>query len=357
MIGRIRTLSQINPAYAALEKEIENVLSSSTRTDLESKFVQKLTDKREIEGALTRILGTGADEDVTMALNAIWPADLVLPTIYDDAVSYSITAKLIEQVRSAATMLGFEQSGYGGFCCAPTGYVGAMAIPVAIDEYQESKIFVVFESGLLTFIDGIIRLTVAATPNDLLAGEVPEDWNKAWDRHKADTKNLDQLRQTGTDLRAWMNFIKKHDRKELAYVGLQEMRPTEVHIVASMVESAQLFVTAHEYVHAIKGHDDPMLADDYVEKEADKIGSDLVVAALSQRSDVNMYFSLAGIALAIEAICINYTPEHAHLPPAERAELMLNAVPFTDSAHLIIAKKIMNIYKNILHDLLSLTTL
>jgi hypothetical protein len=105
-------------------------------------------------------------------------------------------------------------------------------IAVVIDENNESKVFVVFESGLLTFIDGIVRLTVAATPADLLAGDAPDAWNKAWDRHKADTKNLDGLREIGTDLRTWVAFLKRHnDRKGLAYLGLQGMMPMEARIV------------------------------------------------------------------------------------------------------------------------------
>lgn len=354
MTIKIKTLSQVDPAYAALEKAIEKELSESDGTKHESKFAQRLMDKGQIENALTGISGSAADQSFTEIMGAMFPADLVLPTIYDDPVSYSITARLIDQIRDAATMLGFEQSGYGGFCCAPTGNVGASAIPVVIDENDNSKVFVVFESGLLTFIDGIIRLTVAAIPNDLFASEAPVDWNKAWDRHKADIKNLDGLRVIGADLRAWTRFIRSYDREGLAYVGVQEMPPMKAHLVASMVESAQLFVTAHEYIHAIKRHDDPTLADDYVETEADTIGADLVIAALSRRSDVNMCFSLAGIALAIEAICIHHTPGQAHLPPVQRSDLVLHAIPFTDSSHSVLAKEMMVLHRRIFHDLLNL---
>jgi hypothetical protein len=362
MANETKTLSQIDPAYAALERAVTKELEEratkeeqkqSKRIVLERKFAARLADRGNIKDALTTILPGATDEDVAKIMDALCPADLVLPTRYDDPVSYTITAGLIDQVRNAATMLGFDQANYGGFCCAPTGSANAMMIPVAIDANNEWKAFVVFESGLLTFIDGIIRLTVAATPHDLLDGETPNDWNTAWDRHKADPKNQGGLRQASADLRAWAGFLKQHgDRKGLAYTGLQEMRPTEARVVAWMVESAELFVTAHEYVHAIAGHDNPALADAFVEKEADRLGAQITVTALSTRPDVNMYLALAGIALAIEAICIDHTADDAHLPPAQRTALVIQAVPFEDPSHAVLATAMMGLYKRIFHDLL-----
>jgi hypothetical protein len=114
MTGKIKTLSQTDPAFSAVEGTIAEELASSAQAGLEREFAQRLVGKSLIANALASIFDVPTDEGLTEVMDALYPADLVLPTIYDDPISYSITAGLVDQIRSAATMLGFNQSGYCG---------------------------------------------------------------------------------------------------------------------------------------------------------------------------------------------------------------------------------------------------
>lgn len=353
MTYKIKTLSKTSAEYAALELAIEDHLAESPDgIAQEAEFLKKFQDREQIAAALKDIGARISIIDINSMLDLLSPQELVLPTIYDEPVSFTLMKPLVQRVQKAAEKLGFDQSNYGGFCFAPTGKVNAVAIPVEIDE-SRWKVFVVFESGLLTFIDAVIRLTISATPSDLFAGETPNNWNDAWNRHKSDPRNHDGLHQVGCDLKAWMEFSLQYGRHDvLAHVGSENLPPMRVKVGSLMVEGAELFIVSHEFVHAISGHDDPQLLEFDVEKEADQKGAKITQKVLEGRSDGEILFALAGIGLAIEAIGFHHSAKNPYLNPCARAELVLDSIVFQDSADRNKVHSVVALYRAVFHDLL-----
>ena len=170
------------------------------------------------------------------------------------------------------------------------------AIPEA--ERKAIRVFVVFESGLFTFVHGLLSTLVAAAPRHVW--QAPSSWLAAWDEyqvcHDAETS------EAAGDLSAWIGFFARYNaRNGLTYVSLASLSSDQQRLLHDMVRGCELFLTAHEYVHAIAGHHDPRLDAREVEAEADRSGA-RIAAEVFRENGVNPTYALCGIALVLLAI-------------------------------------------------------
>lgn len=346
-----KTHSKQDPEYAALEEYIESKLLRQVEghATKELYLAEKVADKENLETLVSSVVGSHDKDVLEYVMNALG-SDECLPTSFDDPLSYAIASGLMKSVQSAAGRFGLPTSGYGGFCCAPTGRVNAQAVPIQVQP-APSKIFIVFESGLFTFVHGIISNIVEAIPLNLLEGATLSDWKLVWNDFRHDEKNAAKLEADAQAIKAWKSFFRRYDRSELSYVGHVAMGPKAFELVAGMTKGCEVFIAAHEYVHAIAGHKDPTLDPVAVEREADQVGSEITARVLAKEGVPPIYAS-AGIALFLLAIDFHDLIDDAHLPAQQRISLILTGMFKGDPELGSIAKDIVELFTLIFEDLI-----
>lgn len=302
----MQTLSDTDPWYAALEARIQQMPGMKSRAaQRESVLLQKFLSSEEMESMFAVIPGNQVPVDALID-------GTVLPTRFDDFVSFGIMDQLMRSVMAAANSLGLDDSVFGGFCFAPTGAVGAQSIPIALDGHP-SRVFVVFESGLFTFVDGIIRTLLSAVPKDFLEGDGLGEWMLAWNRGG---ENSDR-QQDSKDLCRWLIYYKdpaSHDG--LTYVPMSEFGPNGMRLVHDMVFGAELFIAAHEFAHVVKSHHRATEQSDHeIELVADILGTKILLVALSG-TRVNRRFALVGVRIFLR--CLRESGGYDHLHPDEQ---------------------------------------
>jgi len=306
----METLSDTDPWYAALEAKIQQMPGMKSRVaQRESVLLQKFLSANEVESMLAVIPGSQIPVEALVD-------GTMLPTRFDDFVSFRIMDQLMRSVRTAAHSLGLDDSAFGGFCFAPTGAVGAQSIPVALAG-QPSRVFVVFESGLFAFVDGVIRTLVAAVPKDFLEGDGPAAWMLAWNRAE---EGSDRERD-GKDLFRWLSYYKdpaSHDG--LTYVPMSEFGPNGIRLIHDMVFGAELFIAAHEFAHVVKSHHRATEQSDHeIELIADILGTNILLAALGG-TRVNRRFALVGVRIFLR--CLRESGGYDHLHPDEQLRFL-----------------------------------
>lgn len=288
------TRSASDPLYHELERYVTEYLIRGA-PDRELTLVRRADSADTLDAIV--VAGTHEHQELTASIRRLF-SSFVLPTVYDDVISFSVADALLKDVRKASTKVvpTLSHEMFGGFCCAPTSSVNAQAVPIATAE--GIRVFVVFESGLFTFVHGLLSTPVAAAPPQVW--QAPRDWLAGWEdyqvRHSAD------ITEAAGDLAAWIGFFARHnERKGLTFVSLASLGRGQQRLLHDMVRGCELFLTAHEYVHAIAGHHDPQRDAREVEAEADRSGA-RIAAETFRENGVNPTHALCGIALVLSAI-------------------------------------------------------
>lgn|GEM_PF-3031732 len=313
------TLSETDPWYAALENKLQRLPGmGSSHAFKESNALRKLLEPDAINTVLQTIQ-PGFRMPDTM-VNGV-----TLPTVLDDFVSYSIMSRLMTLVRSTGQELDLDDSVFGGFCFAPTGAVMACALPVSLTG-QASRVFVVFESGLFPFVDGVLRTLIAALPHDFLAGATHAEFMAAWRR----TLGCENRSQCGQALLRWIEYLQApHSHEGLTYVPTAEFGPNGARLAHDMVLGAELFIAAHEYAHAVKSHHKESGQSDHeIELVADLLGARIAVRAL-ERTGANYRFALVGIRIFLR--CIGMLSGSAHSHPDDDLRFRAVSVAFSEA--------------------------
>lgn len=343
--------SKQDAEYAALEEYIDSkfLRKVNGQATTELYLAEKTLNKEQLEDLVSGAVGSHNKSTIEYLMNALG-SDECLPTSFDDPLSYSIASDLMKSVQSAADLFGLPTAGYGGFCCAPTGRVNAQAVPIRVHP-APSKVFIVFESGLFTFVHGIISNIVETIPRNLLEGSTLSDWKLVWNDFIHDEKNATKLEADAAAIKAWKSFFRRYDRSELSYIGHDAMGPTAVRLVAGMTKGCEVFIAAHEFVHAISGHQDPTLDAAAVEREADQLGSEITAKVLAKEGIPPIY-ACVGIAIFLLAIEFHDLIDHAHLPAQQRISLILNGMFKGDPQLESIARDVVELFTLIFKDLI-----
>lgn len=324
----IKLMSEYNDDYKKLERYIEEYIirnSLGTQVYKEDQLAQSLNSDEGFSYVRNKMDNLPSDciEELSNNIQGI----VTLPTIYDDRVSYSIASRLMSKVELVAKIFPFDHQNYGGFCCAPTGRVSALAAPVKCLD-GKSKVFTIFESGIFQFIHGVISLFVSSYPNTLLQGSSEKEWRSEWEKYLSSEQNRSALLQSKIDLNEWRDFFKNYNvRGELAYTSIINFGPVGQKIIYNMVFGCELFVAAHEYSHAMMNHQQPDLVESEVEKEADKWGI-RIASIICEGEGILMILAIAGIAIFFSAIETS-DPSH-YLPAAERILFVIKSLEISD---------------------------
>ncbi len=325
----IKVMSEYNSDYKQLEEYIESKLIGSNLTAQvykEDQLAQSLNSDEGFLNVCRKMDNIPSDYMKEMVDNV--QGVMTLPTIYDDRLSYSIASHLMSKVELVAKIFPFDHQNYGGFCCAPTGKVSALAAPVKCSD-GKSKVFIIFESGIFQFVHGVISLFVSSYPRTLLQGENEKEWRAEWERYVNDDQNRTELLQSKTDLNEWRNFFKDYNvRGQLAYTSLMNFGPAGQKLILDMVLGCEIFIAAHEYSHAMMNHQRQDLVASEVEKEADMWGV-RIASIICRGEGVTLAFMIAGIAIFFSAIETT-VPSH-YLPAAERISFVIKSLEINDS--------------------------
>ncbi len=91
--------------------------------------------------------------------------------------------------------------------------LSAPAVPISIVD-QPSKVFITFQTGLLTSVHGIIFTLVDAGPSDPLAGETLADWKEVWHNYLSATRPA--FHEACEAPASWVKFFSLYDRSQLS---------------------------------------------------------------------------------------------------------------------------------------------
>lgn len=348
----MKTLSEDNDYYFKLEEYIENkFFSYSNTTQISSKhdYIANLinNDKDFLSSKIEE--AAGGDKELAKILKLSLDEVSILPTKYDDKSSYSLASKIMNEVIDVAKILDLgDQSNYGGYCCVPTGRVGAIAAPIIIPS-RGTKVFVIFESGLFTFIHGVISILINAAPLNLLQGKNGSEWRLAWENHFCDNKYSEFLTEVAYDLKAWKDFFKYYqNRFELTYSTHRSFGENGKHLIFGMVQGCEYFIAAHEYCHAILKHQNMSLDSRIVEKEADMWGI-RITYLLCKKYNIPMPYAIAGIAVFIKMTDTGTLTDY--LPASERITYIIDSIGVKNSVYEKNLIEISELMQQILNDL------
>ncbi|QPG28611.1 hypothetical protein IV493_07300 [Pantoea sp. SM3640] len=334
----MKYLSEHDELYAKLEVYLENIVfkHNSNQFMKEDAILKGFNEDVGTNEALSKLEITDL---IRSKLNDRISDVVELPTKFDDRLSFGIASELMSKVGVVSKLFPFNHENYAGFCCVPTGKVSALAVPVKNE--NESKVFVVFESGLFQFISGVFSIFVNSMPKDLLKGGDKKEWHKVWHDFLVDAENKDTLLEFSDDLKNWRHFFDHYNVDgSLAYSSAHSFGENGYKIYSDMLRGCELFIAAHEYSHAMLKHQNGDLDPVEVEKEADTWGIRLA-SLIFDIEDININLAICGIALFFSAIDSN-SPSH-YLPSSERINYVIEALNFEDS----------NI-SNLMHDLAEL---
>lgn len=324
----IKIMSQYDDDYKKLEEYIEGkVIGNGLRAQVykEDQLAQTLNSDDGFSHVRNKMENIPLEyiEEVSSNVQGV----VTLPTIYDDRVSYSIASHLMSKVELVAKIFSFDHRNYGGFCCAPTGRVSALAAPVKCHD-GNSKVFIIFESGIFQFIHGVISLFASSFPPTFLLSGSDDEGRFEWREYLSDEQNKINLLQSKLDLNEWRDFFKDYNvRGQLAYTSLIGLSPAGQKIIMDMVLGCELFVAAHEYSHAMMNHQQPNLVASEVEKEADKWGI-RIASIICAGEGIMMTLMIAGIAIFFSAIETS-DPSH-YLPADERILFVIKSLEIDD---------------------------
>lgn len=343
---RLPHLSQSDPYYKELEQVIiEKYLQKpGANANREISLTDGISDPKFVEEA-ARLVGCHTAE-IEDAFN------ISLPTQFDDPLSFLTIIQLIksiqEQLPSIDSQHLLDESNYGGFCCAPTGKVSACAEPVRPPN-QSSKVFIIFESGLLTYIHGIISTILMAIPPNLLEGENLASWRTKWEEYKLNETTL--LSEDSAALKGWIRFFSSYNlRSDLSYIPNSDIPPIASAIITGMTFGCEIFITAHEYAHALLRHQKTGLDDHQVELDADELGARIAYQACSAKG-FGFPVVAAGIAIFLNAIELGGAHTGTHLPAAKRIEHIINSLINLSKEEKDISVDLTTIFTEVLRDL------
>lgn len=346
----IRTLSEDNIDYKNLEKYIEEELIGndySSQVYREDQLAQPLNSDEGFANICCK-MDNIPDDLIKEVIDNI-ASVVILPTIYDNRLSYSIASRLMDKVRMVAKIFKFDHENYGGFCCVPTGKVSALAVPVKCSD-GKSKVFIIFESGIFRFIHGVISLFVGSYPPNLLAGNDESEWRLEWHSFLHDDQRKADLLQSKADLSEWKSFFSDYNvRSQLAYSSIVDFGPVGQKIIHDMVFGCEIFVAAHEYAHAMLNHQRGDLNPAEIEKEADMWGV-RIASIICKGEGVMLSFMVAGIAVFFSAI--ETSNPSFYLPAKERVCFVIKSLeiaPEEEKMHLDIANLMQDIFADIVN--------
>ncbi|UCV23829.1 M48 family metalloprotease [Ferribacterium limneticum] len=339
-------LSESDPYYKELERVIVEKYfqlpgANATR---EINLTDRISDSEFVADA-AHLFGCNKAE-IANAFN------VSLPTQFDDPLSYITIIQLIKSIREQLPSIDsqhkLDESNYGGFCCAPTGKVSACAEPIRPPN-QSSKVFIVFESGLLTYIHGIISTILMAIPPNLLEGENLESWRAQWEEYKLIEASL--LSEDSAALKAWVSFFSSYNlRSDLSYIPNSDIPPIARSIIAGMTFGCEVFITAHEYAHALLRHQNAKLNDHQVELDADELGARIAYQACTDKG-LGFPIVAAGIAIFLNAIELGGAQTGTHLPAAQRIKHIVNSLIGLSTEEKSISLDLATVFTEVLRDL------